>query len=367
MRRATKCLLVFLLSLIGLGVLTGCDSEKEYAARDLRDLRVLGLLADQPEVSIEQLLPAFNHAFAPDDSFSPTVLSRVRIVDYHPMDTESSTVARSYSWLMCFSLGGFTRFECLTDSQIFPAAGPELAVTDVMIVNAVLSLFSDGGEDDEAGIPLPSPETLMGSDTCMSVPPDACTADSDCAEGGFCEFGVCAAVPDVLSIPLVIRTRVESEDGQVREAVRSLPVRLRGALNQNPVLQALKVDGRVLNFTGVDGCLRVDEVDFSTTIQLEAVLAESAIEAFESIEDGQCTMTTEEDSTFVSWYSTAGELDQGLGRPDNLENEFSGYESDVYGEKIVEELDRARVYIAVRDGRAGSSISCIDFVSTDER
>jgi hypothetical protein len=99
----------------------------------------------------------------------------------------------------------------------------------------------------------------------------------------------------------------------------------------------------------------VPDQDFLAAMEFEARIASDAVESYELSEPEGCRMATEENSMFLSWYASGGELERGLGRLDGLENQLN----------LPEDPAQVRVFAVLRDGRGGLSTTCIDILPSD--
>jgi len=343
--------------MIVLFLLGGCGGKEESTPAELLNLRVVGLWADHPEVSLEQV-------------FTGQVSTvSVRSIDFHPGDLTDVRSPRSYEWTVCFSLGAFVRFECLDPSLALNVTTTVGQLDIPMDPESLFSLFpealGDKLKDDEDSKAMTQALEAMtdGEKTASEVCPEgvgaACSDAMKCGDGLICDEGACAAFPALSPIPLAVRVRVRTEDGQERIAARSIGLRFAGEVNTNPGFSQFSLGMGTLDLPPVTDadydCVQVGPFHQSIDeIPMSATVDENSMQIIKYLDGLECLEESEAERAFISWFTTGGRLENGSGTADYNENLLT----------LEKPSETTRVYIALRDGRNGLTMSCLEFDRT---
>ena len=337
-----------LLSLMSFIVVLGCSGRKEGGPAKLDRLRILGILSDRNEIPFEDLVDG-----------SAGVVT-VGVIDFHPSDLTDMPIVRRYRWQLCFSLGSLAKFECLAPDNALESEDMEATTEFTLDASAILQLIPPEllSLASELGTGVtPSSEDRRAA-TCPDRLGDSCEASSDCDVGATCESGICVGLPAISPIPLVVRVTVTDAEGEAVTAARSINIRFSGAANQNPRLGEMSIgDGQFQPkaLTALDRtCSTVGPFDSAISqVPLEMAFEPAAFERYASAGGDECTIRDEADSMFVSWFTTNGAFDNNITTPDYQDNKL--FLDD-------ESPQRVRLYAAIRDGRGGLELTCLEFV-----
>ncbi|MGC6419040.1 MAG: hypothetical protein ACON3Z_18080 [Bradymonadia bacterium] len=335
-------------SLILLGLALGCSGRKEGGPAKLDRLRILGILSDRNEIPIEDLVLG-----------SAGVLT-VGVADFHPSDLTDAPIERRYEWQLCFSLGSLAKFECVSPDNTLEPVGME-ATTEFNLDSSAISRlippeFLALVGDLSAGMAPPNYDGTTA--TCPERLGDTCEASSACAAGATCADGICVGLPAISPVPLVVRVTVTDAEGEAVTAARSINIRFSGAANQNPRLGGMSIgEGQFQPkaLTAIDQtCSTVGPFDAAISqVPLAMNFEPAEFERYASADEDECTIRDEADSMFVSWFTTNGAFENNITTPDYRDNKlFLDDDAPL----------RVRLYAAIRDGRGGLELTCLEFV-----
>ena len=146
-------------------------------------------------------------------------------------------------------------------------------------------------------------------------------------------------------------------DGQARHGARALNLRLSGESNQNPALDAVEIRGQKIELLPMEDsespCTQMGPFGVGLDeIPLTALVDESSLDSTEYADGTQCIEVDEASDVYLSWFTTLGSLDNEAGSLEYNENLLKN---------LPAEAQPARIYLAIRDGRGGLSISCLEY------
>ena len=151
---------------------------------------------------------------------------------------------------------------------------------------------------------------------------------------------------------MIVRVRATTENGTTKTAGRVLNLRFFGSPNQNPMPGRLKVrSGSIGLSDALNGCQELGPFGAGLDeVPLEYLADETSLETYRTYQYDSCAEIDESDEVLISWYTSEGKLDNALGSLEFPRN------------ALKPSLDSAstRLYLSVRDGRGGLSISCVD-------
>ena len=282
-------------------IATGCvDGLQEVY--ELKDTRIIGMQASPPELALS---PAGDEVV----SIKPFI--------YLP---ESITVTSS-TWSFCpFAAGGELGYRCFLEE----------CLTDV----------SDSV--NESGVLVFEP--IKKAFECLD------SIDIDDAAAGGDAGGVDSS--DFEQLPTQVRLTIETSDGQVREAIKRIPIWLEEpqvGLNRNPTISSVSIGSQRVTAGGDVVSTAVTKTGEGTFERLKIDLELQAVaESFDQYVAGE---TTRREDAQWTLFVTEGNL--GV-----VGNRLVGDSAD--GEWALEpdqELpEQVELWIALRDGRTGQSI-----------
>lgn len=258
--------------------LAGCASDFVPESY-LRDLRVLAIVAEPPEAGPGEAV-----------TLTPTVYAP-------PGDPVAST-----AWRFCpITLGASTGYACaLPACEVALEAAPDGSVTQE-----------------------PTALALACLEQLAAAPPP-----------GF-EPGEVPA-----TVETVFRLRVESVGGEVREAVRRVPLHTQGpppARNRPPIIDAVELGGAPAG----EGATLAPGARLRLTVRVDPASLEAYV-------DGNGRTLTE--AVTVWFYATAGRLDDVRGAAPVAE-------TDLVAEELEPDQDEALVWVVARDLRGGEAVA----------
>lgn len=290
-------LLLALFALIATGCIEGLQEVYE-----LKDTRIIGMQANPPEISL--------------DSEGEQVVS-VKPFIYLP---EGVTVTSS-TWTFCpFASGGEFGYRCFLEECL------------VDISDAV-------NEDGELAF-----EPIKKSFECLE------SLDTSNAPTGGDTSGSDADAFD--SLPTQVRLTIETSDGQVREAVKRIPIWLEEpevGLNRNPIISSVSIGAQLVSAGGDAVSTAITKTGEGTFERLKIDLELQAVaDSFDQYvagdtirrEDAQWTLFVTEGNLGVVGNRLVGDLADG---------EWA-LEPD---QELPEQVE---LWVALRDGRTGQSI-----------
>jgi len=331
----------------------GCDDQDEALPSELSSLRIIGLLSSESDLDINEVFTGTSQPI------------KVGIVDFHPDDLEGDRVERDYTWEVCFSVGAFTRFDCLDDTRKLTFSGHDPFIEIPTDAVTIFSLFPDIPDadpmDDESSedsnMSLPEGFALGHSVSCTSDLGAACNETEACPDGLFCDEGRCTALPVTIPVPLIVRVTVDTPDGQSRTGARSINLRLAGSKNENPSVLSVDIRGQQVPLMQMENstspCASIGPFAVGLDrIPMSAIVDEARLEKVKYADGVECREDDEADDVYLSWYTTVGRLKNEAGSLEYADNEVNDLPSEVMS---------ARLYLAIRDGRGGLAISCLDY------
>ena len=207
---------------------------------------------------------------------------------------------------------------------------------------------ADSGEvgDEQEG------DVKPGIDPCPMGSGASCRSTDDCDDGLTCTGGLCDPGPAVSPIPMVVRVRVTTDSGASMAAGRVINLRFLGKPNLNPKPGRLKVrSGSIELSDALTGCAELGPFGAGLDeVPLEYVADDDGLESYATYRSNECAEVDESDEVLISWYTSQGRLDNALGSLEFARNVLTP-EPDG---------DLARLYVAIRDGRGGLVVSCVD-------
>ena len=292
-----------------------CEEDKVAGPSELSSYRILGLVADQPDVAIEDII-----------------------------------AGGDYEWTVCFSIGAAARFDCIDASRTLRHKGTNPAYTFTLDAETLVSLLPEN-----LSAMFGDPTNIAGGQTSFCDPIDqrVCNDEISCDAGAMCILGQCAALPHTSPVPLVIRVEGRPGDESGRVAARIIDLRFFGEPNTNPVLTALRPADQTSMIASNEGTCDVFPMPdiMNDEIPLDVIIDPDSGESFQSRSAQGCSDESENDSLLVSWYTSQGEFQRDRTNSGENENTIE------FEEPITSPI---RIYAALRDGRRGLTIKCID-------
>ena len=271
------------------GLCCGCGPD--FEPRELLlDYRVIGIVSEPPEVGITDT---------------------VQITAIEHIPSERANVERA--WSVCLlSTGVFGDFECLTDdfdielSTDAPSFELSLAADGIDFVTR----FFEGLAD-------------------VDLPDNAADESADCGDNCQARDGTETSYIDVQ-----LRLKSGPPDGPTMTTIKAIRVNFEpDEPNQNPIISALKVNGRT----------QPKPVSNGEELQLSIELDDESFEAYVEGSSG----VTQTEQPIMTWYTTQGELNKNITIGDRREIILNLPDSI--------EGDAVDIYVVVRDGRGGTA------------
>ena len=290
-------LLLALFALIATGCVEGLQEVYE-----LKDTRIIGMQANPPEIALS--------------SEGEQVVS-VKPFIYLP---EGVTVTSS-TWTFCpFASGGEFGYRCFLEECL------------VDITDAV-------NEDGELAFePIKKAFECLESLDTSDAPTGGDTSGSDAEEFD--------------SLPTQVRLMIETSDGQVREAVKRIPIWFEEpevGLNRNPTISSVSIGAQPVTAGGDAVSTAVTKTGEGTFERLKIDLGLQAVaESFDQYVAGE---TTRREDAQWTLFVTEGNL--GVVGNRLVGDQATGEWALEPGEELPELIE---LWVALRDGRTGQSI-----------
>lgn len=231
-------------------------------------------------------------------------VTELTVFDFHPADVVpgQERPPTRYTWRVCLvSLGSFVQYECLDPSLEVPLAGA--GTTATLDLSAVVEFIP----------------------------------------------------PEQLALGHSVWVKLSAQSGdEIVETVRSVTIGLSEEVNNNPILEGL----RVTELRGPDGVIRDGlEPRVGDTLGLELSMAAGSAERYTEVSEvnGAAVERTVSEQLIYTWYSSDGDLDRARGTDEQRENVLSGLKT----------AGTVRIVVAVRDGRGGFDLRGIDLEVLD--
>ncbi|MEE2788889.1 MAG: hypothetical protein VX589_16250 [Myxococcota bacterium] len=339
--RETSTLTRFTTSIVLSTVLLSCAADERNIARNVTNYRILSVMTEPPEVRLQDLMMGQ----------APAI--RVSVVDVAPADL-ATIQARQYTWTVCFSVGAVTKFACLDDQYTLDGSSPDGTFEIPLDIATLTQLLPpDALEQFQSELGRPTVDGL-GTEGCPTGAGQSCGMDDDCDAGLRCEDNACMPPPQTSPLPLIIKVRGMLDTGESRVAAKILPLRLYGESNRNPTLSSIRLGNSRLSLDDdhPDTCRVIGPFSLELeTVRLAAEPMADAAETYRVYDGDDCRQASEKDDLILAWYTTHGDLKNGLSDGQPFENELTLASTD----------GPSRLYLVLRDGRGGLDVHCLEF------
>ena len=299
----------------------GCDDTEQREVNQLEETRILGIALGTNGI----------------DLASPSSSLPVSLYVHREEDM------LEYTWTLCPSLGSLTRFECLSP-ELEISGQSALEDFTIEVPNQILAPASLTFLEDIEAPTVPQ---------CIDGQVPSCNLPEECPSGSLCVEEKCFSPTELYPVQVALKVKTVDAEGRLMSAARNVPIFVGDRNNQQIKLASIEtVDELTTRAVEDERCANAFSVEpTAKTVKLRAIIDPETLDTYSVLDGENCSMMHEEDSYFVSWFTTAGELKRIFSDDVDIENELT----------LDKTAARTQIYVVARDGRGTLDFHCVEF------